>query len=70
MNVLPRLLYLFISLPIDIPYSQFVKWNKDLTRFLWKGAKPRVKLKTLQLEKENGGRSQSYFKNYFLAAKK
>lgn len=68
MNVLPRLLYLFISLPITIPDSQFVKWDKEISRFLWKGTKPRVKFKTLQLEKEKGGLGLPNFKNYFLAA--
>uniref|UniRef100_A0A8C1J4Z2 Reverse transcriptase domain-containing protein n=1 Tax=Cyprinus carpio TaxID=7962 RepID=A0A8C1J4Z2_CYPCA len=36
MNVLPRLLYLFISLPICIPKTQFDKWDKQVSRFIWK----------------------------------
>lgn len=68
MNVLPRLLYLFISLPICIPKTQFDKWDKQVSRFIWKGARPRVKLKTLQLEKKRGGLALPNFKEYFLAA--
>uniref|UniRef100_A0A3B3HLW5 Reverse transcriptase domain-containing protein n=1 Tax=Oryzias latipes TaxID=8090 RepID=A0A3B3HLW5_ORYLA len=66
MNVLPRLLYLFSSLPVQIPEDQFVKWDKQVSRFIWEGKKPRVKLKTLQ--KERGGLGLPSFREYYLAA--
>lgn len=55
MNVLPRLLYLFLSLPVRIPDSQFTTWEKQISWFIWAGARPRVKFKTLQLDKGKGG---------------
>ncbi len=54
-NILPRLLFLFQSLPVSLPKKQFSEWDKLLSRFIWQGKKPRVKFKTLQLSKERGG---------------
>ena len=68
MNLLPRLLYLFISLPVVIPDSQFAKWDKQVSRFVWKEAKARIRFKTLQLAKLKGGFALPNFKEYFLAA--
>lgn len=30
----------FISQPITIPDCQFVKWDKEISRFIWKGKNP------------------------------
>lgn len=68
MNLLPRLLYLFLSLPVRIPETQFRVWDKQISRFIWAGARPRVRFKTLQLNKENGGLALPNFKNYYYAA--
>lgn len=68
MNVLPRLLYVFLSLPIRIPESQFSAWNKLMSRYIWAGAKPRIKFRTLQLDKERGGLALPDFKQYYRAA--
>lgn len=37
MNILPRLLYLFQSLPVEIPLQQFAQWDKMVSRFIWGG---------------------------------
>ena len=34
MNVLPRLLYLFQSLPVDVPPKQFSEWNRMISAFI------------------------------------
>ena len=68
MNLLPRLLYLFLSLPVRIPESQFSAWDKMISRFVWAGARPRVRLKTLQLSKEEGGLALPNLKAYYYAA--
>lgn len=68
MNMLPRLLYLFISLPIHIPDSQFKTWNQISSRFIWHGKKPRIKFEKLQLGKEKGGMAIPNFKEYYRAA--
>lgn len=49
MNILPRLLYLFQTLPVEVPTRQFMEWDKLISRFIWNGRKPRIKYKTLQL---------------------
>lgn len=67
-NILPRLLYLFLSLPVQVPQSQFEVWDKLISRFIWAGARPRIKLRTLQINKENGGLALPNLKEYYYAA--
>ena len=67
-NILPRLLYLFQSLPICVPDSQFREWDKIISRFIWNGKFPRVRYKTLQLPKYSGGMGLPRLKDYYLAA--
>ena len=68
MNILPRLLYLFHSIPIEKPESYFQEWDKVLSRFIWAGKKPRIKYKTLQLPKEKGGLALPCLRDYYRAA--
>lgn len=68
MNVLPRLLYLFQSLPVDIPIKQFIEWDKMISRFLWQGKRPRIRFKTLQLHKDHGGLGLPCLREYYFAA--
>ena len=68
MNVLPRLLYLFLSVPISKPEQFFSDWDKVISRFVWAGKKPRVRLKTLQLPKERGGLALPCLRDYYRAA--
>ena len=68
MNVLPRYLYLFQSLPVSIPSKDLNEWNKMISRFIWNSKRPRVKFKTLQLPKDKGGLSLPCLEDYFIAA--
>lgn len=68
MNLLPRLLYLFQALSIHIPSKQFCDWNRIISNFIWGKQKPRIKLQTLQLQKEEGGLALPCFENYYKAA--
>jgi len=68
MNILPRLLYLFLSLPVDVSKDQFLKWDKCISRFVWGGKRPRICYATLQLLKDRGGMALPNLKEYFLAA--
>uniref|UniRef100_A0A3P9HXL6 Reverse transcriptase domain-containing protein n=1 Tax=Oryzias latipes TaxID=8090 RepID=A0A3P9HXL6_ORYLA len=68
MNILPRLLYLFLALPVEIPQSQFQKWDKLISRFIWEGKRPRIRYHTLQLPNIKGGRALPNLKEYFRAA--
>uniref|UniRef100_A0A8D0E7E3 ribonuclease H n=1 Tax=Salvator merianae TaxID=96440 RepID=A0A8D0E7E3_SALMN len=67
MNVLPRVMFLFQSIPIIIKDEVFKKWQKDLTRFIWQGKKPRIRFKLMQDAKERGGLGLPNLKLYFAA---
>lgn len=41
MNVLPRLLYLFQSIPSEVPMNILQEIDKTVSRFIWQGKKPR-----------------------------
>lgn len=68
MNILPRLLYLFQSLPVQIPDSQFKVWDKQISRFIWEGKKPRIRYNTLQLPREEGGMALPCLRDFYVAA--
>ena len=53
MNVLPRLLFLFCSLPIVVPVPTFKLLDRLVSWFIWQNKRPRVRLKVLCLLKEN-----------------
>ncbi len=65
MNILPRILFLFQALPVEIKSQQFNEWDKIISRFIWQGKKPRVRFKTLQLSKKEGGMAIPDLRNYF-----
>lgn len=67
-NVLPRLIYLFQSLPVKVPPKQFTEWDKWISRFIWGGKKPGTRYKTLQLPKDKGGLALPNLEEYFYAA--
>lgn len=68
MNILPRLLYLFQSVPIEKPGQYFSEWDKIISRFIWAGKKQRVKYKIVQLSKERGGLALPCLIVYYRAA--
>uniref|UniRef100_A0A3Q2PLN4 Reverse transcriptase domain-containing protein n=1 Tax=Fundulus heteroclitus TaxID=8078 RepID=A0A3Q2PLN4_FUNHE len=68
MNVLPRFLYLFQMLPVEIPKSTFDTVDKMLTRFIWQKKRRRIRLKTLQLPKSKGGLKLPNLIFYYWAA--
>ncbi len=59
MNILIRLLYLFQSLTVHIPDTQFRTWDKQISR---------LRYITLQLLREKGGMALLCLKDYYLAA--
>lgn len=68
MNLLPRLLFLFQNLPVDIPQSTFKFLDKIMSKFIWQNKRPRVRLKILMSPKENGGLNMPDLKLYYWAA--
>lgn len=65
MNILPRFLYLFQTIPIMIKDQIFMNWQKEITKFIWQKKKPRIKLKYLQDTKDRGGLALPDFKLYY-----
>lgn len=68
MNLLPRFLYLFQTLPVEITEIGFMKWDKMLSRHIWQGKRPRIRYQTLQLPKTKGGLALPCLKSYYQAA--
>ena len=68
MSIFPKLLFLFQSLPIEIPPKQFNNWNKIISSFIWGKQKPRIRFQTLQLPKDKGGRALPCLQDYYEAA--
>ena len=67
-NLLPRVLYSFQSLPVEISDTKFAEWDKWISRFLWHGKKPRVRYKNLQVPRDKGGFALPCLKTYYQAA--
>lgn len=65
MNILPRFMYLYQSLPSYVDKKFFQTLNKYLTKFIWKKASPRIALKTLTKPKEKGGLELPDFQQYY-----
>lgn len=68
MNILPRLLYMFQNLPVEITNKDFIEWDKLISRYIWQGKKPRIRFRTLQLPRVKGGLALPCLKSYYQAA--
>lgn len=68
MNILPRLLFLFQSLPVMVSGSTFKMPDKSISRFLWQNKKARIKYKTLLDPQNKGGLNSPNLRNYYWAA--
>uniref|UniRef100_A0A8C5QWS4 Reverse transcriptase domain-containing protein n=1 Tax=Leptobrachium leishanense TaxID=445787 RepID=A0A8C5QWS4_9ANUR len=55
MSLLPKLLYLFRALPMALPRSYLPNLQSVLSRFVWRGKRPRVRAALLNQSIENGG---------------
>ncbi len=68
MNVLPRLLYQFQSLPLFLPQSLFQSLDKLISSFLWAGKNPRIRREILEKPKDQGGLALPNMKKYYWAS--
>jgi len=68
MNILPKLLYLFQSIPSYLKSSFFKDFNKHLLKFIWNNKMPRIKLSKLMKPKDKGGIALPNLQLYFWAA--
>ena len=68
MNILPRFLYLFQSIPVFLPKSFFRLVDKLLSSFLWGNKHPRIRKVFLQRHKTEGGMALPNLMYYYWAA--
>lgn len=68
MNILPRLLFLFQSIPIYVKTSTFNTIDKWLSKFIWQSKPPRLKFKRLLCSKADGGLNLPDLRKYYWAA--
>ncbi len=68
MNILPKFLYLFQSIPLHPPLNLFKKLKELTTTFIWNNKRPRIRLTHLYLPYERGGLQIPNFLWYYWAA--
>ncbi|XP_075209466.1 UDP-N-acetylglucosamine transporter TMEM241 isoform X1 [Anomaloglossus baeobatrachus] len=68
MDILPRFLYIYQTVPIIPPSGFFQSLRSALVRFVWGGRRPRIGLRSLTRLKEEGGAGLPDFKTYFQAS--
>uniref|UniRef100_A0A803J7W0 Reverse transcriptase domain-containing protein n=1 Tax=Xenopus tropicalis TaxID=8364 RepID=A0A803J7W0_XENTR len=66
--ILPKILYLFRTIPIRIPNKFFVLLQQLLSKYVWKTKKPRISTKVLTKNKLQGGLGFPNFKKYYQAS--
>ncbi len=68
MNVLPRFLFLFQSLPIFLTKSFFMNIDTLISDFIWNRKTPRMRKNILQRHRSCGGLSLPNFQQYYWAS--
>lgn len=68
MNILPKFLYLFQSIPTFIPKSFFDSLDSVISSYIWSGKRPRLSKVHLQKSKNDGGLALPNFRLYYWAA--
>lgn len=68
MNILPKFLYIFQSIPTFIPKSFFDTLDSVISSYIWKGKRPRLNKVHLQKPKGEGGMALPNFRFYYWAA--
>uniref|UniRef100_A0A803J749 Reverse transcriptase domain-containing protein n=1 Tax=Xenopus tropicalis TaxID=8364 RepID=A0A803J749_XENTR len=69
MTLLPRILYLFRTLPIKFPEHTATVLQKSITNFIWGGKKPRIKATIMTKPKSLGGLGVPHIYRYYLASR-
>lgn len=67
MNILPKFLFLFQTIPIIINKSFFKQLDSEISSFIWNKKTPRIRKDFLQRPKRSGGMSLPNFQYYYWA---
>uniref|UniRef100_A0A670ZNF7 Reverse transcriptase zinc-binding domain-containing protein n=1 Tax=Pseudonaja textilis TaxID=8673 RepID=A0A670ZNF7_PSETE len=67
MNILPKFLYLFQTIPIKLHKKFFEELNKTTFKFIWQGKKPRINVQAMQDTKSRGGLAVPNWELYYMA---
>lgn len=65
MDILPRVNFYSSMIPLPPPKGYWDKLQSLISKFIWNGKRPRLKFKTLQRDKLQGGLGLPNFKMYF-----
>ena len=68
MNILPKFLYLFQSIPLSPPPTLFPKLKELMTNFIWNNRRSRLRISLLYLPYDRGGLQVPNFLWYYWAA--
>lgn len=68
MNILPKFIFLFQSIPLFLPKDFFDALDKLICSFIWGGKPPRIRKTLLQRCRLSGGLALPNFFNYYWAA--
>uniref|UniRef100_A0A670KC70 Reverse transcriptase domain-containing protein n=1 Tax=Podarcis muralis TaxID=64176 RepID=A0A670KC70_PODMU len=68
MNILPRMIFLFQSIPVIRGTTMFKDWQRTLSRFIWQGKRARIKYKLLTDRRERGGFAVPNLQLYYEAS--
>lgn len=67
MEILPRFLYYFQTIPVEIPPAFFKKIKQLITKFIWQNKQNRIRHATLIRHSRNGGIGLPNFELYYKA---
>ncbi|XP_068107367.1 alpha-protein kinase 2 isoform X1 [Hyperolius riggenbachi] len=68
MSILPKLLYLFETLPVKVPFTTLTALQKDILHYIWLNKSSRIPRSVMLTRREHGGLGVPDITKYYLAA--